>query len=400
MSSIAYGSPSASVESVLSSHAEWRLVLCHRNGDAIRILDNIAVNRQFKFQLNRAASLTFDVPSDAEEVNGITNDGFPHLEPLDRTIRAYRKSPITRQWDLRLNGIVWQVGDAEDGGGAASHTTVTVFDPFKFLEKRLVCHADGGFVTTVNLPSADLGQTVYTMLARSHDNFGSHYLRYQDGPWTTGTVLDPPLYDQRYIAQAIIEFCDTGSMDFAIDPLGPGMSGYVPGILGRFTAMAERGQDKSDRVTFGYDIGNFGANRWSRSMNGDTAANDITNIGGTNHLHSNAQDTDSQDRFGVMQSAEVLTGVSTQNVLDSMTAWELGMRKGPQDIVAFTPRPDLTPTIFDFYFLGDRVKVACSDSVREAISGIQRVYGVTLNVGDEGDETVDELILSASQESS
>jgi hypothetical protein len=368
---------------------EWRIMLCNRMGVAISLLDNVAINRQFKFGLNQPGSLTFDVPSDEPSVNILHTDGYPYLSCGDRTVRAWRKE--SGVWTLRYTGIVWQLADASDED--VCHTTVTCFDALKFLKKRLICTADGRIKGTIRLPKADLGTTVYTMISNSFDNFGPLYLDYSSGPWVTGTSITPPDYELAYIDASIKELCDTGAMDIEMTPVYS-----TGGVLSTFAVTARLGQDQP-HVLFGYDTGNYGAQTWGRQMNAEDTANDIYNFAtSASGPMSNATDAASKTRFGTMQSAEVLSDIHSKDTLDELTTWELRFRKEPQDLVSFTPRPELQPVLWNDYWIGDTVRVASSANVREAISGVQRVYGVTLDVNDDGYEVVSELVVSAGQE--
>ncbi len=66
-------------------------------------------------------------------------------------------------------------------------------------------------------------------------------------------------------------------------------------------------------------------------------------------------------------------------------------RKQPRQIVAITPVPDLSATPWDEYFLGDAIFVYASSAARQAIAGKQRVYGIDVDVDDDGFEVVGEL---------
>ena len=381
---------------------EWRFVLCDRLGFPLSYLDQFAKERHFDFKLNRPSALTFKVPSDEPLVNLSYTDAHgnvaPYLSAMDRTIRCWRKE--SGAWVPRYTGIVWSLDDASDDD--VGYSTVQCFDAFKFFSKRLVRDPDTGLLysaadttqQTVYYPSADIGASIYGMISKSFDGAGPLYVDYSSGPWTVGTTVTPPDYNLQYLDQAMVDFFDTGAADLELLPVRS-----TGGVLSTLAIVDRLGSDKSASVRFAYDTGNYGAQSWARTLDGEALANDIHNYSGDQtRKSSTASDSSSQDRYGTMERANVLTAIHSQGVLDDLTAWELRTSKAPQDLVSFTPRPELQPVLWNDYFLGDTVGIASSSNVREAISGAQRVYGVGLDLSDDGFEQVSSLTVSLNQE--
>lgn len=374
----------------------WRFVLCDLMGAAIASLSPISSEKQLAYALNRSSRLSFSCPSDNPLVGTLHTDGDPYLTVGNRTIKGFRRTGSETTWTCRFNGIVWDLQDVGDGD--ACRTAVTAYDPFKLLERRLVLSSAGKVYKTVEFVGTDLNGVRGDHIARDMVDRTISFV----GPCGLETnsftlaAKQYKKYDQAYIAPAIVELCDTGLLDIELDP-----EDRTDGILCLFNAMPRRGQDRPN-VIISYAAPGRTAYYLDRTLSMDTVANDIRVWGGstTGHL-AHVTDATSKTKYHAYQDATVLTEVKGGTDIDNLAAELLALRKNPRDMLTVLPTPGLAPTPFTQYFLGDTVTVLASvgsdqspPQTRERLMGMQRVYGISIDVDDNGVERVAGLDLS------
>jgi hypothetical protein len=83
----------------------------------------------------------------------------------------------------------------------------------------------------------------------------------------------------------------------------------------------------------------------------------------------------------------------------SLAAEQLRLRKSFKETLTVNPAPERSPEPFVDYYLGDRVPVYVSNRMRQALpAGVlpfawQRIYGIPVEIDDNGVETVRELLV-------
>lgn len=376
----------------------WALVICDRFGKPISLISRLARDKQIIFNLNRPTEFSFTVPGDDPRVNRIHDgDNLPVLKPGARIIKAYRMEGT--QWVIRFAGFLWDRNPVErDASSSVIDIACTAYDPMQRLMARLCRNSTGSFASTVTFTSTSGAQIAKTLVDRT--------IQYADafvndlGIATTGTfgntTVQTVSYDQAFVAQAIIDLCDTQTMDVIFQPVD-----RQNGIVAVMGAIAQRGHDRPS-VIFGYDAFPHSALGWNQTETMDVFANDITlysaqTVTGKKELSSHRTDNTSRNSFGVYEDAQVVTE-SSQVFLDALADAEILLRKRPRNLVAFKPIPEKSPSPFGDWFLGDTVQVQASNNTGAAISGTQRIYGFTLDIDDQGFEIVSELRVSADAE--
>lgn len=371
--------------------ALWRLVLCDLDGSPLSSLDHIALGRNFAFPLNRPARWTFRVPSDSPDVN-ITQDGDPYLSVGNRVLKAYRRMSNQTTWTQEFCGIVWDSHDVADGDRCT--TEVNCYDPFQLLNKRLVRDADGEFKNTVWFEEQQSQEIAKLMVDRTIAFAGPC------GIATTGTFTACPQqtwnYEQGYIAPSIISLCDTGLVDVWFDPVD-----QTDGTLVEMNAGPLRGQDRPN-VVLAYAAPGRTAFSLDRTMSMEEVANSITLFRGSNTSgYKFAEDLASQTKYHVYEHAEVLSDVHHIENVEDLVNLLIQLRAFPSDMLTILPVPEYSPIPFRDFFLGDRIKVMASigadqefPETREALDGIQRVYGISGDVDDDGVEKITGLDVS------
>lgn len=373
---------------------EWRIVLCDLAGNSISVLSPIANTKQFKFPLNNPASFTCVVPSDNPQVAILHTDGDPFLSVGNRTIKAYRKIDGDEAgWVLKFAGIVWTIQDSGDGENCK--TSVTAYDPFQLLTQRWVRDTNGKVYKTVVFNAVNGDEIAKSMVDRTIEYGGPCGISTDMGTFTAA----PPQtaqYDQAFITPSLITMCGTGTLDLAFDPVDE-----TDGILVAMSAMPQRGSDKPS-VVIAYAAPGHSAFSLDRVISMDTFANDIRLWAGstTGHL---ARQTDSPSiaKYYRYEDGQVLTDIQVPGLVDDLCAEDLALRKSPRDLLTILPAPESAPMPFRDYFIGDRITILSgvgSDQVipqtRQAITGLQRVYGITIDVDDNGFERVSGLDVS------
>lgn len=372
----------------------WRFVLCDLNGAPITVLSTVSMNKQLQFPLNSPARVSFKVPSDNPQVNILHTDGEPYLSCGNRVLKAYRKvEGVDTQWALRFCGVVWTLQDQADGD--TCFTDVTCYDPLQILTRRWVRDASGKLYKTV-IFNGVAGQLIAKrMVDRTIEFAGPCGISTDLGTFTAA----PPqtaAYDQQFITPSLVTLCGTGLLDIAVDPVD-----MADGTLASFSAMPRRGQDRPE-VVIAYAAPGRSAYKLDRVVTMDTFANDIRLWAGhtTGHL-ARQHDATSIAKYHRYEDGAVLTEIKVPQLVDDLCTEELQLRKDPRDLLTVLPTPELAPMPFRDYFLGDTITTLAgigSDQAlpqtRQAIEGLQRVYGITIDVDDDGLERVTGLDLS------
>jgi hypothetical protein len=368
----------------------WRLVLCDLAGTPISMLSYIALGKQLQFPLNRPASLSFNVASESPLVNIIySGDGYgePFLTCGIRTVRAYRKVAGVAGWVLRFNGIVWQLQD--QGNTDTVSTAVTAYDPSQLLTKRLVRSADGNFSKPVIL-SGQHGEVIAKALVdRSATYAGPLPIDTVSGTFTSSAV-QTKTWEQSFVGPALVDLCNTGTLDVWFDP-----TVGADGVLAVMNAGPRRGQDRPNMV-MAYAAPGHTALSIDRTTTMETVANAITLWAGSTTGHKvHVSDTPSQTKYYVYEDAQVMTDIHTPAFVDNLATEDLALRKDPRDVLTLLPIPERSPMPWRDYFLGDKLSIQVSKgsdqtfpSARESISGLLRVYGLTISIDDDGVERV------------
>jgi hypothetical protein len=391
---------SASVGSIapvtFTPTAAWRLVIGDLNGRPISVISTLARQKQIVAQLNRPMQASFVVAGDDPRVNSLHSDGLPYLWPGARTMKWYRKEGTA--WVLRFAGYIWSINPAErDSDSSVVDIAITCFDPFQRLMKRLCRNAAGSYASTVTFTSTP-GATIAKTLVDRTILYGGDVGIATSGTFGGATTPQTVKYDQQFVAQALIDLTNTMTLDLIIQPVD-----RFDGTLASMGAIAQRGVDRP-AVIFGYDAIPHSALGFNRSLSMDEFANDITLYSGPTSagkklLSAHRASANSKTTYGTYEDAQVLTEITEQDFLDTIADTEIQLRKNPRDLVAIRPVPGRSPSPWLDWWLGDRIFTEWSNNTGATGSGYQRIYGATIDIADQGFETISELLVSADAES-
>jgi hypothetical protein len=423
----------------------WRLVLCDLDGRAIEVISQLASNKQLNYALNRPARVSFDVPSDHPIVNTLYTDarGFtdPQLTVGNRVIKAYR-SVSGGSWDLRGVFLVWDIQDS--GDGTTTRSAVTAYDIMQLLRKRLVYSATGTVNKTVefngatdssgNLTGMKSDQIAKTMVDRSITYAGACGITTDTGLGASfeASARMNKRFDQAYVAEAIIEMCDTGVLDVWFQGLD-----RTDGTLWAMHASPMRRTNDADvngftcpDVVIAYAAAGRTAYEMDRTVSMETVANDVrlwalSTTGPLAHVNETGGHDVAGGSFTVdgtvttalnnsiskyyrYEDATVISAIRNKTDIQALAVEEAVLRYLPRTLMTVLPTPGLAPPPFASgggfnYFVGDTVHVVAGTDkglegspsmTREATSGLQRVYGISLDVTDDGVERVAGLDVS------
>jgi hypothetical protein len=372
---------------------EWRIVIADLDGTAIVSVEGIASQKQVVYRLNRPAQLSFVVPSDDPRVNTLHTDGEPYISCSNRVVKGYRLESGT--WTLRFVGLVMQV---EDNGDAESvSTAVTAFDPQQMLYSRVARRTS----SSTTGPPGELNTAVYTTVAGETiaREQVEHTITWSGGCFieTTGTFESTTpqsltIEEGTTIGAVLETLTDTDTMDVIFDPVDA-----TPGIFAAMSVVASRGAPQPAAV-FGYGTANYAVQSIRRLLNGSELANDVRVTGdrpaaGSQWPTGAAADGTSIAKYGRYESWRAADPDITSTVfLSTLAAAELALRKQPREYMSITPFAEKAPQPFTEYFLGDTIQIWTSKNLRQAVTGSQRVYGLTLSIDDTGFEGVSEIL--------
>jgi hypothetical protein len=111
-----------------------------------------------------------------------------------------------------------------------------------------------------------------------------------------------------------------------------------------------------------------------------------------------SEDTTSQARYGVYSAQQFFPAQTAPVAVEAYSDRYLAFTYQGRRTVTISPNPLLSPKPFLDYGLGDRVPVYATRRLRQAIpwdnaaTVYQRVYGIPIVLGDDGVETVRQLV--------
>lgn len=401
----------------------WRFVLCDLLGIPISVLTQ-AQDKQLKFPLNRPASLSFTIPADIAEVNTIyQDDGYndPVLCTGTRIIKAYRRhSAGGGNWYLQQNFIVWDIQD--NGDGDTTRCSVNCYDGLQILRRRLIRKDAFAPTETVRFNGADDGSGDLTgypgdQIAKDLIDNTNSLLAYptpistnvDDGATFETAPRQNRAWDQQYIMDGLIECCDTGLLDVWVTPLE-----RQDGILWAFHASPMRRTAEVDELTFltrpevvlSYNAPGRSAWNFDRTESMETLSNAVNMFAGSSTGPTVAiADAASQLKYGIYESAEVVSDITSPTAVEALATEELLLRKERRQMITLLPTPGLSPAPWASdgslaYFLGDTVQVIAGVGgnqgsgtglrswTRSGVVGAQRIYGISVEIDDDGLEQI------------
>lgn len=389
----------------------WRWIATTLNPQTLTDLSQVATGRRIEYRLNGPAVATCTVPADSPKVN-ILDAGDPFVEEGVRCLLGFRREGGFPPWVIRYAGLILLTGDAAESEDA--DTLVTAYDPWKYLERRPVQCLDltncpegylmptGGVLPGpdgMSFGATEAGVVALTLLRNTIVNDGDCFIDagaawggtgFYAGTIETTTQIDINFQQGLSVAEAWRQLVETGEVDLILRPIYDPIN--RPGILCELDVYAEAGETRFDAV-FGWDQGPRSLVGTNRTKDGTQRANRIQLYqdqgGDPVTLQSDATSIARYGNYWYQQ----FYPVQTQDIpVESLAALMLQLRADGKTVVTVNPAPERSPSPFTEYYLGDTVPIYASSKFRREMSGFQRIYGIPVDIDDNGVETVRELI--------
>lgn len=358
----------------------WKLILVDsHNMEEIGEIKQ-ARGRQFQFVVDKPGGCNFDVPLDYSL--------FKNVEEINHGIIAYRnKKP-------RYSGMIWNLDESIDGNQLA----VQSVGWFETLNHRILRENVGYPPFSTGVVNA--GQVVFMPAQGAVGEVNYHpgglltIANAQQDTWLNeGTNKDK--------MQRIISYQKSQNIGQAISQLSEIEAGFdfwvAPDTrILSLTAWNEV-PDKSEEIIFGFNWGNKNIKSLGRQFDPSTMVNRMTALG--KYGGGFAEDVENQKKFQLFEEMPQLSDVVDPNVLLGYAGGEVLLRKQPRVLYSFTPFPysgsKRVPQPFDDYDIGDIVSFTAVKPPRVDIRGqAVRIYGMNIDISDEGNEKVNALQIS------
>lgn len=360
----------------------WRFILV--NSSNLEEIGEVkaARNRQVQLALDKPGGVQFEVPLDY----GL----FKNIEEIKHGIIAYRGKVA------KHSGMIWNLDEDIDNNRLSVQSTGW----FETLNHRILRENVG--YPPFNTGMVNAGQMVFMAASGSVGTSSYHpgglltIANAQQDTWIQeGTNKDKMQRILSYakgqgIGAAISQLSEIeAGFDFWIDPLTRVMS---------ITGWNEV-PDKREQIVFGYNWGPHNIEKLGRQFDPSQMVNRMTTLG--KFGGGFAEEKLAQEEFQLFEEMPQLNEVTDPNVLLAYAGGEVLLRARPRQIYSFTPFPysgsKRVPQPLIDYGIGDKVMFTAIKPPRIAIQGqAVRVYGMTINITDEGNEKVSALQISPS----
>jgi len=389
---------------------QWRFVVTNLDSEVQTILDTRAFNRTITRTLNKPAVGTFTCWSDDPYVNidaAEGTDSDPFVAEGTRILWGFRRetlfpaSSLAPVWVCRFGGQIMQIEDI--GDDVTARTQVSAFDPWKYLYGRPVQQLDGTLPGENGQSYDDTKGNVIaaTLLRNTILNDGEAFI--DPGPdyggtvYWSGTIEDTSQMDINFrqgssVGEAWDQLIETGTMDIVLNPVWDPLN--RPGIIAELSIYNEAGQDQYDAI-FSWDKPVRSAAGIQDLVDGTQRANVIQfYTGSTVTAAPRKTSLGSVSKFRAWWAQQAFPGWTVSAAVESLAETQLLLRQYGKQTVTFSPDPERAPPPFNAYDIGDRVQVFASDRLRQELSGLQRVYGIPINIDDTGVERIERLLVS------
>lgn len=364
----------------------WKFVLAN-SSTMVNIGELQVTNKQLDMVLNRPGSASFRMPLNAPLVD--------QVQVLTTCLKAYRKNPDGTQ--LIWSGPIWNIEETAH----SDSMQVSAVGWFEILNHRYLRYQKQ--YQTGTLSGGQIAQDLLSTANIQRD--GPLSSSFPDGNGTVrptgitaGTNSDTQIRTRTYeqwnsIGQAILEWSDVeNGFDLEITPDTKIMHTYAsafPGTLNRDRPQAQ----------FGYHWGPHNLIEFTRTTEAATLVNSQFSAGKLGSL-ALAQNTSSMDVYGLFEDTQVLSEVGETAVLQAFSGAEVAIKSFPKVVYRVLPHPyglDKThvPEPFVDYRIGDHIYVTAKYPPRISVSQqAMRVYGMSIQIGDDGQEKVTTLQVS------
>ena len=353
-------------------------------------------------------------------------------------------------YSIRASTLVLQITDEANAGDARSR--FTAWDPWQYLFYRPI-YVDDGASGNMLIPQTGytydsawtMDEVVIDILTRMSNvvdvaspPLASQYA-FTDWGWSgfyatncTDSVIETcatsadgwHIEPATSIGQALQDICAAGYMDIVLLPIYDPVN--RPGILCEMSIYAQNSDPDSGAGTrnytakFAWDAPGRSSTGFTDLFDGTQRANKIQYRNGqAGPLVTVQRDATSIARYGEYWAEQSFPAQTQAIAVEAIAAEQLVLRKDYKQTLTINPAPEFSPEPFVDYYLGDRVPVFLGraqrgtyqlgdNSPRQPLppgyQGVlptpdpatlvwQRIYGIPVNIDDNGVETVRELLV-------
>lgn len=316
-----------------------------------------ARQRQLTLTLNRGGSASFVLPID---------DNLAKLvKEINTCVVIKRKfsSGFIPVWSGYVSGIAEQTPNT---------LTVSCLGWLQLLEKRFI-------KTDLNFLNIDAGEIVLSILdtiGQDSSLLPAYYVKRGTIEHTITRTRQYKAHDQ--VLKIIQDLSDIeNGFDMYIDPTERLLNIYIKKLRDQPNLNFEYGINITDV---------------SRSSDTSRMVNKITVLGGPNLFASVADDTASQNQYGLLEEVTTLSDVNDQLILAAYANAEIAIRSQPLRIYNFSLRkstpnvPD--PKLFIDYEIGDKIYLtALKGTIQERRKPV-RIFSLSVSIPENGNEQI------------
>lgn len=394
----------------------------------------IAMEKRLAPRLNRAGQVTFKTPLYGTTPAGVNvstilepdaGDGYPTL------CTGNRRLIVKKSGTAVMNTYIWTV--ERSGGPNDAYADVVCFDPLIRWQTRWAQDADGSIVDGVvdDLSDPDFGKPILDLPVGAVDDdalavSGGDLIKQMidntianNGPLglTTGGTFDttiPPAADVSFaltdwptkIGDLAALLFSAGVVDVVLAPV---VAAGEP--MATLSAVNQAGSDLTATVTFDWQAGAKNASNARHVESMDEFANVIRYFLGP-RLRPNrwrgsidsttsgitTDPTASRALYGDYVDFPIFDSRGTENtvreIYKRLYNSELAYRMVPRTTIGITPQAGKAAEPFSDYNLGDLVNCNIGPHLGlEIVDAAVRVFGIDIQITDEGVERVGELLL-------
>ena len=409
----------------------WRWLVTDLDSNTLTFLDRLAAEVVVTYTLDKGWTAKMAVPSDNPEISLLAGDGDPYVSEGNRLLYGFRREGSGPLWQCRFAGKILQVEDSGETENA--RTIITAFDAWHLLYQRPMVNFDGDFPDTAGFFSFDdtqVGIIALTFLRNTivnHDIFGlgidigdtlhgnmvgtmpgtSFWGSPYKAPWSgrphsvyeNTNPVDTDCQQGLSVGEVFDQQIDTGSIDIVFTPIYDPVN--RPGYIAEMAVYEKVGVEADDAV-FAWDKPSRNLRRIDRLKDGLKRANTIRYSWGQGGPPVNGGIPISYGpsilKYGETWHTQYWPGRIEEAVFALETLQLLLMEDGILT-VQIEPAPERAPLLFTEWFLGDTVPEFASSRLRAPLAGFQRIYGVVLNIDENGYEQIPQVLVSPDQAS-
>jgi hypothetical protein len=394
----------------------WRFIVTDLAGATLTFLDHLALDRSVTVTRGAARVIDVRVPSADPEVNipAPDPDGDPWVSEGTRLVYAFRREGRTGSmlppWIIRAAGLVLGLDDSADADHATS--TVTAYDPWKYLYRRPVLLADGSFpgeAGRVYPAGTSADDIIIEQFSLAEANGTPIFTDYASTGFYAGTIEScDPLPDGgdglaitfargATLGEMLDTLAATGTCDPVFDPVYDPVN--RPGILCDFSLYRTAGEFRPDAI-FGWDQWPRNTVQLTRQIDGSARANRMRMFAGQGGPPvPEVDDASSIARFGDYWATQYLVGVPSIAGAHTIAVRQLALLRSGQLTFSLSPAAERAPLLFQEYREADTVPLYASNRFRDPILGTRvRVESIPIAIGDDQLERVASMLVSYSPE--